>query len=175
MFFAINGARFGFGNTLTANFSYHLATWIVTYAIGLAFLSGLSETPEFLLPLKYAGSIYIAYLSFKLFRAGAIDGTSEAKPANFLDGALLLVLNPKAYVIIFLLFTQFLTVTNSEKHLYLIAVTTLFTLNNCIAFTVWTILGDQLLKKFRNPKNARILNKIFGASLFLVGVWILVR
>ena len=169
IFFAINGARFGFGSTMMANFGYHLATWIVTYFIGFIFLHGLSEAPHYLLPLKYAGSMYIAYLSFNLFRASAIDGVGEAKPTDFFDGVLLLVLNPKAYIIIFLLFTQFLSGLET-----LAVVTSIFTLNNFIAFSLWTVLGDILLKKFRNPTNARRLNRVFGATLFLVGVWILI-
>ena len=37
MFFAANGARFGFVNTLSATFGYHLATIIVTFLIGFGF------------------------------------------------------------------------------------------------------------------------------------------
>ena len=37
MFFAANGARFGFVNTLSANLGYHLATIIVTFLIGFGF------------------------------------------------------------------------------------------------------------------------------------------
>ena len=37
MFFAANGARFGFAKTLSANFGYHLATIIVTFLIGFGF------------------------------------------------------------------------------------------------------------------------------------------
>ena len=35
MFFAANGARFGFRPTISANVGYHIATWVVTFAIGL--------------------------------------------------------------------------------------------------------------------------------------------
>ena len=37
MFFAANGAKFGFVNTLSANIGYHLATVVVTFLIGLGF------------------------------------------------------------------------------------------------------------------------------------------
>ena len=37
MFFAVNGARFGFVNTLSANFGYHLATIMITLIIGFGF------------------------------------------------------------------------------------------------------------------------------------------
>jgi hypothetical protein len=36
MFFAANGARFGFRSTVPSNVGYHVATWIATAAIVLA-------------------------------------------------------------------------------------------------------------------------------------------
>ena len=35
MFFAANGARFGFAATVPSNIGYHIATWLVTVVIGL--------------------------------------------------------------------------------------------------------------------------------------------
>lgn len=173
LFFAINGARFGYRRTMRANFGYHLATWIVTYAIGLVFLGGVTTIPNYIEYLKYFGSLYIAYLAYSLFRAGAISAVSQAKQVNFVDGVLLLTLNPKAYVIIILLFTQFMSDTSTSNYFFLFIVTSIFTLNNFIAFSVWAIMGDILIKKFRSTSNARLLNKLFGGSLFLVGIWIL--
>ena len=34
LFFAANGARFGFWATVPANIGYHIATWFVTLAVG---------------------------------------------------------------------------------------------------------------------------------------------
>ena len=49
------------------------------------------------------------WLAWKTIRAGMLKGSEDAKPASFTAGALLLVLNPKAYIIIALMFTQFLS------------------------------------------------------------------
>ena len=108
MFFAANGARFGFGSTILASAGYHIATWIVTAAIGFGFISALEKFPDAFSALKIAGSLYVLWLAWRLFRSGAIEGSVEAKPASFMDGVVLLLLNPKAYVIIALMFTQFL-------------------------------------------------------------------
>lgn len=173
LFFAINGAQFGYRRTMRASFGYHLATWVVTCAIGLVFLGGVTTVPDYIQYLKYFGSLYIAYLAYLLFRAGAISTVSQAKQANFIDGVLLLILNPKAYVIIILLFTQFMSDKSTSDYFFLFIITSVFTLNNFIAFSVWTIMGDILIKKFRNTSSAHLLNKLFGGSLFLVGIWIL--
>ena len=174
IFFAINGARFGYAKTVRANLGYHIATWIVTYTIGILFLAGLSTVPEYIKYIKYLGSLYIIYLSFILFRAGNITEKNTAKPAHFIDGVLLLILNPKAYIIIVLLFTQFMTDDPNINYFYILVVTTIFTLNNFVAFSIYTIAGDFLLMNFRNTSKARSLNKIFGSTLFFVAIWILI-
>ena len=38
IFFAANGARFGFRLTMQANIGYHIATWGVTMVIGFGFI-----------------------------------------------------------------------------------------------------------------------------------------
>ena len=114
MFFAANGARFGVRATWPANIGYHIATWIVTVAIGLGFAVAMEQSPKLFVIIKYAGSAYVFYLAWKFFRAGTLEGVGDARPAGFMDGVILLVLNPKAYVIIALMFTQFLVGTQIE-------------------------------------------------------------
>lgn len=173
MVFAANGARFGMRATLPASLGYHLATWLVTAAIGLGLMSALAAAPELFLALKLAGSLYVFRLAWRLFRAGAADGGTEAKPATFFDGAILLLLNPKAYVIIALMFTQFLPEAGTVGGGPVMMITTVFTLNNLIAFTAWTVLGDRLAAVFAHDSSARTLNRGFGAVLAAVAVWML--
>ena len=108
LFFAANGARFGFRATIRANLGYHLATWIVTFAIGLGFAAILARGPALFLALKWVGGIYVLFLALRFLRAGAYGGAAIARPAGFADGAILLILNPKAYAIIALMYSQLL-------------------------------------------------------------------
>lgn len=171
MFFAANGARFGFAATLPASAGYHLATFLVTLAIGLGFATLLGDAPKMLAALRIAGSAYVLMLAYGLFRADALKGGPAPRPAGATSGALLLLLNPKAYVIIALMFTQFLP--PAAPHLLVLWIATVFTLNNLIAFSAWTLLGDQLARRFRDPGHARILNRILGVSLGGVALWML--
>lgn len=174
MFFAANGARFGLWATLRANFGYHLATWLVTAAIGLGFVTTLDLFPQLFVALKWAGSAYVFWLAWKLLRSGMLQGDETARPASFSDGVVLLLLNPKAYVIIALMFSQFLTSSNDNRLILTLVITTVFTLNNFIAFTVWTLIGDQIASHFRSPDSARRLNMLFGGMLALVAMWMLI-
>lgn len=174
MFFAANGARFGFGATVPANIGYHIATWSVTAAIGFGFLAAMDQFPQLFVILKIAGSLYVLWIAWKLFKAGILEGDQQARPASFSDGVILLILNPKAYVIIALMFTQFLTQTGMGQFLTVLLITTVFTLNNLIAFSIWALIGHKIAGFFRTPQSAQKLNMMFGLILALVAVWMLV-
>lgn len=171
MLFAANGAVFGFRATLPASAGYHIATWAVTLGLGLG-LMGLLEAWPMLFPvLKTGGAVYVLWLAVKLWRAGSTKTTQAARPASFVDGVMLLLLNPKAYVIIALMFSQFLSPTDSHVLAAVLLITTVFTLNNLVAFSTWTLIGDRLARAFRDDRNAVWLNRGFAAVLAGVAVW----
>jgi threonine/homoserine/homoserine lactone efflux protein len=174
MFFAANGARFGFRSTIPSNTGYHIATWIVTVAIGLGFSVALENYPNAFLAIKIAGSLYVFWIAWNLFKSGALEGSEQAKPATFVDGVVLLILNPKAYLIIALMFTQFLGSSDGERITAVIVISTIFTINNLVAFSLWAAVGDRIASRFRTEKGARRLNMIFGVTLAAVAVWMLV-
>lgn len=175
MFFAAIGGRFGLRATVPATVGYHAATFAVTLAIGLGFTGIASRSPVLFDVLRYAGAAYVFWLAWGFLRAGGIEGEPDARNATALDGAILLILNPKAYLIIALMFTQFLPAADTGQTSLILWIATVFTLNNLIAFTVWTIAGDLLTRRFRSSSGARPLNIAFGVLLAAVAVWILVR
>ncbi len=172
LFFAANGARFGFWGTARASVGYHIATWVVTFLIGLGFGGIATGFPEALVLVKYLGSAYVLYLAWRLFRAGVVEDV-EPKPAGFVDGVVLLVLNPKAYFIISAMFTQFIAGDDATRPALILWITTVFTLNNWIAFSLWTYAGDKLLRGFRNEARAKKLNTLFAVILAGVALWML--
>jgi threonine/homoserine/homoserine lactone efflux protein len=173
MFFAAIGGRFGLRASVPATIGYHLATLIVTAAIGFGFAGVARMSTEVFDLMRYIGSAYIFWLALKFLRAGAADDNKAARHATFMDGAVLLLLNPKAYLIIALMFTQFLPVDANSGSGLVLWIASVFTLNNFAAFTVWTIAGDVLLRRFRNERSARPLNIASGAMLAAVALWIL--
>lgn len=175
MFFAGIGGRFGLRASLPATIGYHLATFIVTAVIGLGFaeLAGLSSTLFEI--LRYGGSAYVLWLAWLFLRAGATTGIAKAREATALDGAILLIFNPKAYLIVVLMFSQFLPPLGVSDAALVLWITTVFTVNNLVAFTIWTLAGDLLLRRFRSASAARPMNIAFGAMLFAVVIWMLLR
>ena len=175
MVFAAIGGRFGLRASLPATTGYHLATFAVTALIGLSFSGLASMSPILFDLLRYGGAAYVFWLALGFLRAGATAGTATAQQATAMDGAILLLLNPKAYVIIALMFTQFLPVSGASDPGLVVWITAVFTLNNLLAFTVWTLAGDLLMRRFRSASGARPMNLAFGVLLAAVALWMLLR
>lgn len=171
MVFAAIGARFGLRAALPALAGYHLATWLVTVAIGIGFAAAVTRFPAAFDILQPLGAAFVLWLAWKLFHAGATDTVVNARPAGFLAGSLLLLLNPKAYLIIMLMFTQFLPPENGFRLASVLFISTIFTVNNLIAFMAWAAVGDRLARRFRDAGQARAMNRVFGTVLALVAVW----
>jgi len=174
-YFAVVGARFGLAATIPATAGYHLATLVVTVAIGLGFLRAVERFPAAFSVVQYAGAAYVLWLAWRLWRAGAAEGGGRTGRATFRDGAVLLLLNPKAYLIISLMFSQFLNPDAADPLLLVLLISTVFTLNNLVAFTAWSALGDGLGRLFRDQASARRLNAVFALTLAGVAVWMAVR
>ncbi|MFN3973179.1 MAG: LysE family translocator [Gemmobacter sp.] len=175
MFFAAIGGRFGARASIPASAGYHLATFVVTVAVGVGFAAIARVSAEVFEIMRYLGAAYVFWLAATFLRAGATADDRTARRATMLDGAILLLLNPKAYLIIALMFTQFLPVDSTSRVGLVVWITTVFTLNNLVAFTVWTIAGDVLTRRFRNERSARPLNVASGLMLAAVALWILLR
>lgn len=171
LFFAAAGARFGLRATWAASLGYHLATWLVTAAIGFGSLAAFSGAPGLFTAIRIAGVAYVMWIAFGFLRADNGIGRAAAPSVRFLDGAVLLLLNPKAYVIIALMFSQFLPSGGADQAGAVLWITTVFTLNNLLAFTLWTLLGAQLARLFQAPSAGRWVNVAMGCLLTAVALW----
>ncbi|WP_071798512.1 LysE family translocator [Natronohydrobacter thiooxidans] len=173
VFFATLGARAGLAASWPASLGYHLATWVVTLALGFGFGHLAGVAGQAAQGMALAGGAYVLWMAWRLWGAGMVAEGARASRAGVQDGAVLLLLNPKAYAIIAAMFAQFLADDRSiERVLW---VTTLFTLNNLVAFTVWTWAGARLLGLWQNRISAALLNR--GSALLLAGValWMMLR
>jgi threonine/homoserine/homoserine lactone efflux protein len=172
MLFAANGARFGMAATLPASLGYHAATWLVTAAIGFGLVGVVGASPRLLDAARLGGAAYVLWLGWRIARAGVLQGGAEARPIGAAGGAVLLLLNPKAWLIIALMFAQFLP-AGAGGVAAVLWIATVFTLNNLVAFTAWTLAGDRLARTFRSDRAGRWLNAGFGLVLAGVAFWML--
>ncbi|MDZ7906693.1 MAG: LysE family translocator [Cypionkella sp.] len=173
IYFAAIGGSFGWRTALAPLAGYHAATIVVTVAVGFGFSALAQINTAALEGLRYAGAAYMLWLALGFLRAGATAQTAKPRSATAVDGAILLVVNPKAYVIIGLMFSQFLTGTAGAVQV--VFITLVFTANNLVAFVLWTIAGDMLTQRFRNAQNARPINVTFAVMLASVAIYMAAR
>lgn len=174
-FFAALGAQGGLRATLPASAGYHVATAIVTLAAGLGFAQIITQIGPALDMLRFAGAAYTLWIAARLWNVLPTSEGMVARAAGFWDGAILLLLNPKAWLIIALMFTQFLPASGDPNFAAVLWITIVFTLNNLLAFTLWSLLGDGLARVFGSRGQAAILNRMFALTLAGVAVWMVSR
>ena len=175
LYFAALGARGPLRAAVPPLVGYHVVTWAVTVAMGLGAFGLAQAQPGAMRWLGYAGAAYLLFLAWGLLRAGPAGGVTPAGRAGRAgvgSGAALLLLNPKAYVIIALMFAQFADAARSPAGVVWIA--TVFTLNNLAAFALWTLLGDRLAAVCGAGAGAYWLNAGLAAALAGVAAWMAV-
>jgi len=177
-FFAAIGASKGLKAAFPALAGYHVATLIVTALIGIGMGVTIFSNPIVSKTLAAAGSIYVLWLAWGFIRSArsrAAPGTEPPaeRPIGFWSGAVVLLLNPKAYYIIAVMFTQFLSPPANEDVLTVAAITAIFTINNFIAFVVWALAGRALTVLFRGKRNKQLIDYLFAGTLAGVAIWML--
>ena len=123
--------------------------------------------------LVSVGAVYIFYLGWKIAFSSPLneEDVHEDKPLGFKTGALLQLVNGKAWF-------HFLTLmTTVVKPLDLSLTGKLITnfVNSFFgmcAISTWALAGTVLRKIFSNPKQTRILNGALGLSLAILAVWL---
>lgn len=150
---------------------------IVIYALLIGFGLGefLNRYPNLLFGVKIMGIIYILYLAYTFLKVQDLNSDKEkSKVYGFFDGVLLQLLNPKGFVMLFLMFSLFLNkhMDNVTQVIYL---TILLVVLNISTNTIWVAGGSMITKFISNKKSQRILNWIFSISLALVAIWLLIE
>lgn len=177
-FFAAAGASQGLRGAVPALAGYHVATFAATTLIGIGMGATVLEQPLLAQALNAVGSLYVLWLGVAFLRAARSGGgdAAAASPVRrqrigFWAGVVVLLLNPKAYYIIAVMFTQFLPPSADEDIAAVLVITAVFTVNNLVAFIVWVLGGRALSTLFRSERSKRRIDYLFAAALIGVAVW----
>lgn len=153
-----SGAQFGFVRSLPL---------IGGIAIALAFLVAVSGTglsvvilavPSLELGMKMVGSAYLLWLAFVILKAGPPSKASleGGKPIGFFGGALLLLINPKAWAMAVGVAGSFSGISGNSFVLAGIFAG-VFAVAATLSLTLWTVTGSII---------ARIIGKDWQWHLF---------
>lgn len=87
--------------------------------------------------LRLAGTAYVLWLAWGFLRAGLNGDSATPEPVGITGGGLIFLLNPKAYPIIMMMFSQFHVQTSATA----LTISLIFTANNLVAFLAYTLAG----------------------------------
>lgn len=169
-------AGFGFRPASRYLFGLFLGNNLVSFLV----ISGLGAvvlaSPSIRTILFAISIIYRVYLALKIGFAGAKIGFIEsAAPPGILNGVVLQIFNPKAYVVSTSLFSGFAFL----PHSYLTEVIVKVLVFNAIWIPIhflWLFLGIYLNRLDLSHKTQRVINIVMaGAMLGVVGLAILVQ
>ena len=154
---------------------FYSGLFISAVAIAIAGGMGLNELflaqPIIYETLRYAGIAYIVYLALKLIRARPDVSDSAGSAYRFHDGLLLTALNPKYYVVVTVVYSQFLKPGQDTVWIVILGLATI------VAFSqgVWLVVGAGFRPLLKSEKALRVQSVAFGALLLAVAVFMLVR
>jgi threonine/homoserine/homoserine lactone efflux protein len=111
------------------------------------------------------GILYIAWLAWGFFKSKKGLDLKYIKCLRIQDGLLLTFLNPKAWIMQIMMFSQFFTV--EESSIRIIELTLLLSLLNLSGHAVWILFGDLVLGRATSLLTPHRQNLLFGTMLLL--------
>lgn len=162
--YAANGAQFGLRRTMPFMAGINLGFVLQSLLVGFGLSGVLLAYPPLLVGLRWLGVAYIIYLGCLFLRAAVGQGRQVAQCLTLRDGLILTAINPKAWVMQLMMFSQFLepqTMTQSVFQL-----TAWLMLLNISGHVVWTLLGSVLLSRAAHRFSPRRQNLLFALMLF---------
>jgi threonine/homoserine/homoserine lactone efflux protein len=168
---ASHSSRYGFKETLPLISGMVFGWFLLGIVVGFG-AQFIEENKDLLNLLTYIGVGYIIYLSYKIATARLVDGEEAAdEKLGLTTGAILQVVNGKAFVHLLILMTVFGNVFG-DGFWYLVVL--LQVLIKLIGWVLWSSFGSRLKQTFSDERSGVLINRIMGISLFLVAIWIVI-
>ena len=160
-----SGFNFGLIKTIPHMFGviFGFTTLVVVMNIGLInVFKNFSIVQEI---LKYAGTIFLIYLAYKISFSKTSSDNSSKSPIKFIETFFFQFLNPKAVIVAIIIVSTY--VESGENYinysLWVIAIAFIFA---CFSIVFWTLLGRFLRRFATNEKFIKRFNYVM--SLLLV-------
>lgn len=166
---ASSGILYGYRKTLSFIFGIVSAFFILMLSAGLLSSRLNDILPNFERGIRIIGSLYIIWLAYHSFRASYELESNESEAANFRQGFLLSILNPKAIVFGLSVHGAFLNPISDDLYLVILASAMLAGVT-FIATSTWALFGAAIRHWLRNPLVVRWLNAILALLLLYTAI-----
>lgn len=163
------GAQLGWRKASVHVFGASVAYVLVVFVCGIALGQMSQQLPVLTLILRWIGSGYLLYLALRILLAtdlGLESNQPMASKALFIQGSLIQLLNPKAWI--FASSGVSLYVLNQvDSHNALGWFCSVSLVVCFIGVGVWAVLGQSLARWLNSPRRQRGFQRMLAAMLFL--------
>ena len=149
------GARFGFRAALPFVAGVILGKQLIIWPIGYGIMEVASQIPILFEILKFLSAVYIIWLAWRVANMRLSSGEPSVDAPGFWSGLLVHPLNPKAWAMILVGFTNFVEsdTTTFFATLYIAASLLIIQI---ICHPIWTLFGDRIAKFIIGKKYERV-------------------
>ena len=171
-----SGKNFGYIKTIPHMLGVVLGflSLIIVFGLGLTVI--FSKYPIIQFVLRIVGSIYLLYLSYRIYSSVNTEDLSKSKPITFMESSLFQYVNPKGVMMAITTISiytdhinfKFISSFNEGMIYILIA----FTISNIIAVITWTSVGVFIGQFIKSARGIKIFNALMAFLLVLTIIWI---
>tara|TARA_Y100001936_G_scaffold76985_1_gene75476 strand:+ start:430 stop:1017 length:588 start_codon:yes stop_codon:yes gene_type:complete len=149
------GARFGFRAALPFVAGVILGKQLIIWPIGYGIMEVASQVPLLFEILKFLSALYIIWLAWRVANMRLSSGEPSLDAPGFWSGLLVHPLNPKAWAMILVGFTNFVESDTATFYATLYIAASLLIIQ-IICHPIWTLFGDRIAKFIIGKKYERV-------------------
>ena len=149
------GARFGFSAALPFVAGVILGKQLIIWPIGYGIMEIASQVPFLFEILKFLSALYIIWLAWRVANMRLSSGEPSLDAPGFWSGLLVHPLNPKAWAMILVGFTNFVESDTATFYATLYIAASLLIIQ-IICHPIWTLFGDRIAKFIIGKKYERV-------------------
>ena len=149
------GARFGFRAALPFVAGVILGKQLIIWPIGYGIMEVASQVPFLFEILKFLSALYIIWLAWRVANMRLSSGEPSVDAPGFWSGLLVHPLNPKAWAMILVGFTNFVESDTATFYATLYIAGSLLIIQ-IICHPIWTLFGDRIAKFIIGKKYERV-------------------
>ncbi len=122
--------------------------------------------------IKFIATIFLLYLSYKIFISSEFSDQKNSKKFSFKDIFFFQIINPKVIAVSTSSSAVFIQNKFSfQIEFFLILIC--FVISTASSAVVWALIGHSIRKYLNKKKEIKIFNRIMGSLLFLSIIYIL--
>ena len=149
------GARFGFRAALPFVAGVILGKQLIIWPIGYGIMEVASQIPLLFEILKFLSALYIIWLAWRVANMRLSSGEPSVDAPGFWSGLLVHPLNPKAWAMILVGFTNFVESDTTTFYATLYIAASLLIIQ-IICHPICTLFGDRIAKFIIGKKYERV-------------------